>query len=192
MKGFLTPATFKKLSGLLDEGSVLLTPHFVNETQGLLTSASDLLTPSSVSNLKNLIEIIDPLLPELEKLLKPAHISALGDLLTNAHSLVTTEFVNNTRNLVMGADDIFSPYVFDGLGELLDDLVPMVPAIRKDFLNDHTVNSLSYLLGNGTALLNSDVVSKTEDLVTSAGDLLTPDLVDILKGILADFLKPVQ
>ena len=75
-QSLLKPGTFHELQALLTNVSDLLTDKFVQETSNIISGADSLLTPPLISALKDLLDDVVPLMPELKPVLKPATISS--------------------------------------------------------------------------------------------------------------------
>ncbi|KAL4959277.1 uncharacterized protein BDV14DRAFT_205829 [Aspergillus stella-maris] len=93
------------------------------------------------------------------------------------------------RALVARQNDTSGDDILSGIGGVIGDLVNSIGPLL-DLLNPDTFNQIRTLLANGARLLNDDTTQGIINVVGSANQLLTPDFVEAISGLI-DAVAPL-
>ncbi|KAL4794126.1 hypothetical protein BDV19DRAFT_390638 [Aspergillus venezuelensis] len=93
------------------------------------------------------------------------------------------------RALIARQNEASGDDILSGIGGVIGDLVNSIGPLL-DLLNPDTFNQIRILLANGARLLNDDTTQAIINVVGSANQLLTPDFVEAISGLI-DAVAPL-
>lgn len=90
-------------------------------------------------------------MPQLTSFLKPDTFDELESVFRTASDLLTPAFTNKANILVSNADSLLPSDLVLGLKDILGDVTPLLPEVKKP-LTPSTINAIDSLLTNAIRL----------------------------------------